>query len=95
MKGHFKGFPKIVIYHSCRFRDGEICSQTSRSTIGKLQRKVIFLEPVSAALLLLETAVIALFWVMSLLKAFLTPLLATVLQLKEQCRYRMVVKIIQ
>ena len=46
-----------------------------------------FFEPVSAALLLLETA-IALIWVMIQLKAFLTPLLATVLQLKEQCRYR-------
>ena len=41
-------------------------------------------EPVSAALLLLETAVIALIWVMIQLKAILTPLLATVLQLKEQ-----------
>ena len=41
-------------------------------------------EPVSAALLLLETAFIALFWVMIQLGAFLTPLLATVLQLKEQ-----------
>ena len=50
-----------------------------------------FLEPVSAALLLLETAVIALIWVMSLLKAFLTPLSAAVLQLKEQYRYRMVI----
>ena len=47
-----------------------------------------FLEPVSVALLLLETAVIALIWVMIQLKAFLTPLLATVLQLKEQYRYR-------
>ena len=47
-----------------------------------------FFEPVSAALLLLETAVIALIWVMIQLKAFLTPLLATVLQLKEQYRYR-------
>ena len=43
-----------------------------------------FLEPVSEALLLLETAVIALIWVMIQLEAFLTPLLATVLQLKEQ-----------
>ena len=41
MKDHFKGFPKLVIYHS---------------------------------LLLLETAVIALIWVMIQLKAFLTPL---------------------
>ena len=47
-----------------------------------------FFEPVSAALLLLETAAIALIWVMIQLKAFLTPLLATVLQLKEQYRYR-------
>ena len=47
-----------------------------------------FYEPVSAAILLLETAVIALFWVMIQLKAFLTPLLATVLQLKEKSRYR-------
>ena len=37
-----------------------------------------------ACKLLLETAVIALIWVMIQLKAFLTPLLATVLQLKEQ-----------
>ena len=43
-----------------------------------------FLEPVSAALLLLETAVIALIWVMVQLEAFLTPFLATVLQLQEQ-----------
>ena len=43
-----------------------------------------FFEPVSAAILLLETAVIALIWVMIQLKAFLSPLLATVLQLKEQ-----------
>ena len=41
-----------------------------------------FLEPVSAALLLLDTAVIALIWVMIQLEAFLTPLLATALQLK-------------
>ena len=47
-----------------------------------------FFESVSAALLLLETAVIALIWVMIQLKAFLTPLLATVLQLEEQDRYR-------
>ena len=47
-----------------------------------------FFEPVSAALLLLETEVIALIRVMIQLKAFLTPLSATVLQLKEQCRYR-------
>ena len=43
-----------------------------------------FFKPVSAALLLLETAIIALIWVMIQFKAFLTPLLATVLQLKEQ-----------
>ena len=48
-----------------------------------------FFEPVSATLLLLETAVIALFWVMIQLKAFLTPLLATVLQLKEQFNQRL------
>ena len=47
-----------------------------------------FFEPVSAALLLLETAVIALIWVMTQLKAFLTPLLATVLQLKEQFHHQ-------
>ena len=41
-------------------------------------------EPVSAVLLLLETPVIALIWVMIQLNAILTPLLATVLQLKEQ-----------
>ena len=43
-----------------------------------------FFQPVSAALLQLETAVIALIEVMIQLEAFLTPLLATVLQLKEQ-----------
>ena len=42
-----------------------------------------FFEPISAALLLLET-VIALSWVMIQLKASLTPLLATVLQLKKK-----------
>ena len=48
-----------------------------------------FLEPVSAALLLLETAVIGLIWVMIQLEAFLTPLLVTVLQLKEQFNQRL------
>ena len=48
-----------------------------------------FFEPVSAALLLLETAVIALIWVMIQLEAFMTPLLATVLQLKEQFNQRL------
>ena len=43
-----------------------------------------FFEPVSAALLLLQTAVIAPVWVMIQLQAFLTPLLATVFQLKGQ-----------
>ena len=38
-----------------------------------------FFEPVLAVLLLRETVVIALFWVMIQLVAFLTPLLATVL----------------
>ena len=38
-----------------------------------------FLEPVSEALFLLETAVIALTWVVIQLEAFLTPLLATAL----------------
>ena len=52
-----------------------------------------FLEPVSAALLLLETAVIALIWVMIQLEAFLTPLLTTVLQLKEQFNQRLPKKI--
>ena len=47
-----------------------------------------FVEPVSAALLLLETAVIALTWVMIQPKAFLTPLLEIVLPLKEQYRHR-------
>ena len=44
----------------------------------------VFFEPVSAAFILLETAVIALISVMTQLKAILTPLLATVLQLKDQ-----------
>ena len=43
-----------------------------------------FFKPVSAALVLLETAVIALILVMIQLEAFLTPLLATVLLLIEQ-----------
>ena len=95
MKGHFKGFLKLVIYHSCQF-------QRRRKMLSNVQthyRKVTkerpqnpeifvklmfsaFLEPVSAALLLLDTAVIALIWVMIQLEAFLTPLLATALQLK-------------
>ena len=48
-----------------------------------------FYEPVSAAVLLPETAVISLIWVMNQLKAFLTPLLGTVLQLKEQFNQRL------
>ena len=48
-----------------------------------------FFEPVSAALLLSETAAIALIWVMIQLEAFLTPLLATVLQLKKQFNQRL------
>ena len=48
-----------------------------------------FFGPASIALLLLETAVIALIWVMIQLKAFLTPLLATGLQLKEQINQRL------
>ena len=43
----------------------------------------LFFEPDSAALLLPETAVIA-NWVIILVEAFLTPLLATVLELAEQ-----------
>ena len=43
-----------------------------------------FFEPVSAALSLLEAAVFATVWVMIQLEAFLTPLLAIVLQLLEQ-----------
>ena len=85
-KGHFKGFPKLVIYHSCRL-------QRRRNMLPNVQfhyRKVTeerpqnpeifvkiifpaFFEPVSAALSLLETAVIALIWVMIQLKAILTP----------------------
>ena len=41
-------------------------------------------ETVSAALLLLEMEVIAQVWVMPQLEAYMTPLLATVLQLIEQ-----------
>ena len=48
-----------------------------------------FSESVSAALLLLEKAVIALIWVMIQLEAFLTLLLATVLQLREQFNQRL------
>ena len=64
----------------------------SESYKGKILKSGIFVkiiipaffEPVSAALLLLETVANAQIWVMIQLKAFLTPLLATVLQLKEQ-----------
>ena len=48
-----------------------------------------FFDPVSAALLLLETAVIPPLWVMIQLESFLTPLLATILQLKEQSNQRL------
>ena len=48
-----------------------------------------FFDPVSAALLLLETAVIPPPWVMIQLESFLTPLLATILQLKEQSNQRL------
>ena len=48
-----------------------------------------FFKPVLAALLLLETAVIAPSWVMIQLEVYLTPLLATVLQLKEQFNQRL------
>ena len=72
------------------------CSQTSRANIGKLHRKRLkirkflgnqspsFFEPVLAALLLLETVRIAPVWVMIQREAIMTPLLETVLQLKEQ-----------
>ena len=43
-----------------------------------------FFESVSAALLLLETAIMVTFWVVIQLETYLTPLLATVLQLTEQ-----------
>ena len=97
MKCHFEGFPKLVNYHSCWFqRRRKMLSNVQihyrkvtkeRSWNPEIFVKIIFpafFEPVSVALLLLETAVIALIWVMNQLKAFLTPLLATVLQLKEQ-----------
>ena len=102
MKGHFKGFPKLVIYHSCRFQRrrnmlSNVQTHSRKVTKGRPKYQEIFvklifsafLEPVSAALLLLETAVIALIWVMILLEAFLTPSLATVLQLKEQFKQRL------
>ena len=97
MKGHFKGFPKLVIYHSCRLQRRRHMFSNVETHYRKVTKerpqnpeifvKIIFpafLEPVSAALFLLKTAVIALIWAMIQLKAFLTPLLATVLQLKEQ-----------
>ena len=90
MKGHFKGFPKLVIYHSCLFqrrRNMLLNVQTHyrKVTEERLKSGIFsaFLEPASAALILLETAVIALIWLMIQLEAFLT-LLARVLQLKEQ-----------
>ena len=43
----------------------------------------VFFEPVSAALLLLATAGIVPFWVVIQLEAYLTPLLATGLQLTQ------------
>ena len=97
MKGHFKGFPKLLVYHSCRFQRRRKMLSNVQNHYRKVTKerpynpesfvKIIFsafFEPVSAAFLLLETAVIALIWVMIQLKAVLTPLLTTVLQLKEQ-----------
>ena len=46
-----------------------------------------FFEHVAAALLLLVTAIIATVWVMIQLDVFPMPLLATVLQLIEQCMH--------
>ena len=44
--------------------------------------------PVSAAFLLVETAVIVIVWIMIQLEANLTPLLVTVLQLTEQFNHQ-------
>ena len=97
MKSHFKGFSKLVNYHSCRFQRRRKMLSNVQSHYRKGKEKTpknpeifvkniispAFFEPVSADLLLLETTVIAPIWVMIQLEAFLMSLLATVLQLKD------------
>ena len=82
MKGNFKGFPKLVIYHSCRFQRRRNMLSNVQTHYRKVTKEralnaevfvqilfLAFFEPVSAALSLVETAVIALIWVMIQLKA--------------------------
>ena len=62
--------------------------KVTQGTICNQEKFCIFVSPafiksVSAALLLLETVVTVTVWVKIQLEAFLTPLLATVLQLIE------------
>ena len=77
MKGHFKGFSKLVIHYSCRFQRPRKMLSTVQRHLRKVTQEthknqeisdqIISLasfEPISAALLLLETAVIALIWEM-------------------------------
>ena len=80
----FRGLLKtcnLFIITTVTSRGAKKCSQTSRATIGKVQREQLnfcnflslaFFQPVSAALLLLETAVIAPVWLVIQLGAFLT-----------------------
>ena len=99
MKAHFKGFPKLVIFYSYLFQKQkrkknapkrpEPLSESYTGNTWKSGnfRKIIspaIFEPLSAASLLLETAVIAPVCVLIQLEAFLTPLVATVLQLIEK-----------
>ena len=97
MKAHFKGFRKLVTHHSCQFQRrrkmvSNVQSQYRKVTQGTLRNPLIFVkhisvffEPVKAAVLLLEMVVIVQLWAIIQLEAFLTPSLATVLQLTEQC----------
>ena len=63
MKGHFKGFSKHVIYHSCRFQRRRKMLNNGRSHYRKVTQETpknpeffckimspAFFEPVSAAL---------------------------------------------
>ena len=85
MKSIFQGFPKLVIYHSCRFHTRKNMLSNVQSRYRKVTQETpknpesfmkfispAFFEPFSADLLLLKTAVIALIWVMIQLETFLT-----------------------
>ena len=115
MKGHFKGFPKLVIYHSCLFqRRRNMLSNVQTHYLGlDILERVLYQESYKGKTLKSEIFVIiifpaffeptcfssfiaarnggyiALIWIIIQLKAFLTPLLATVSQLKEQFDQRL------